>query len=323
MREGRRRFFARAAAVTAGSAAAFALPKSARADKPVPFAAKLERTRILYVVIDRPADALPEDHAPNTRGLAVAASSYDPALQVTVVTVDELMGMDAQTLDATYKPLAIYGAGSFSEWFMYGIDADWRGKLDSYMRLIRSTTIPMLAVCGSHQLVAIAFNGFSAVAHMTAGPSPVRISEELSMPTPRGLWPNPRPGEEGTYPVIAASAAETDDLVRATTRAPWAASHHKDMVVDTSGFALIYQGDDGRAPATTAGDQVPLRCRVQAMRRLDPGRILYSTQFHPEMTRFDESTMTDGGFGKAWMASFLRLARSWWDARSPDVVGGQ
>jgi GMP synthase-like glutamine amidotransferase len=235
--------------------------------------------------------------------------------RVTSLTIAELAGMDADALDATYHPLAIIGAGSFTEWHQYGVDADWKHKLDHWMEIIRTTQLPLLAICGSHQLVAAAFNGFGAVAHMTNDGDPVRISAELAASSPRGMWPNPRVGEEGTYPVVATIAGAADPLVREMPHAPMAAAHHKDMVVDTTGFTLLYRGDASRPPATSAGDQVRTRCHVQAMKKDDPRRLLYASQFHPEMAAFDESTGGDGGFGAAWVSGFLSLARKWWNER--------
>jgi hypothetical protein len=98
-----------------------------------------------------------------------------------------------------------------------------------------------------------------------------------------------------------------------------AASHHKDMVVDTSGFTILYRGDESRSPETNCGDQVKNRCTVQAMRRDDPARLLYTSQFHPEMNAFDESTRGDDGFGSAFVTAFLDLAKKWWDEREPRV----
>ncbi|MBI2389043.1 MAG: hypothetical protein HYV09_05435 [Deltaproteobacteria bacterium] len=40
--------------------------------------------------------------------------------------------------------------------------------------------------------------------------------------------------------------------------------------------------------------------------------MIDSVQFHPEMTHFDESTASDGGFGATVITSFLALARAYW-----------
>jgi GMP synthase-like glutamine amidotransferase len=281
---------------------------------PAPKIANDARSRVLFVVIDRPEDATVTDHAPNIRGLTAAVRAFDPMARITTLTIADVARIDAATLDATYRPLAIIGAGSFTEWHKYGVDAHWKHELDQWMEIVRTTSIPMLAICGSHQLVAAAFNGFGAVAHMADRGDPVRISDELAASSPRGMWPNPRVGEEGTYPIVATTAGADDPLVRQMPHAPMAAAHHKDMVVDTTGFSLLYRGDHSRAAATSAPNQTCTRCHVQAMKRDDARRLLYTSQFHPEMAAFDESTGDDGGFGAAWVSGFLDLARRWWSA---------
>jgi GMP synthase-like glutamine amidotransferase len=273
------------------------------------------RTTLLYVVIDRPEDAEIDWHSPNVNGVRRAAKLLDPSTSVRVVTIADLVDLDEAAIDARHRPLAIIGAGSFTEWFQYGLDATWRRQLDHWMGLIRTMTIPMLAFCGSHQLVGAAFNGWGAVGHMNDEGPPVRISEELALPTPRGLWPWPRVGEEGSYPLVATGAGASDPLVRGTHAAPIASLHHKDMVIDSTGFTLLYEPDGARPSATTGWAQARNRCRVQGMRRDDPGRLLYSTQFHPEISAFDESTTTDVGFGALFIAQFLVRARAWWGDR--------
>ena len=279
---------------------------------PMPKVAGQARHRVLFVVIDRPEDATLAAHTPNLRGLTAAVAAFDPTARITSLTIADLVGLDADALDAKYHPLAIVGAGSFTEWHQYAFDADWKHKLDHWMDIIRTTHVPMLAICGSHQLVAAAFNGFGAVAHMADAGEPVRITDELAASSPRGMWPNPRVGEEGTYPIAATVAGAADPLVRAMPHAPMAATHHKDMVVDTTGFTVLYRGDPSRPPASSASDQARLRCHVQAMKKDDPHRLLYASQFHPEMAAFDESTGGDGGFGIEWVSGFLALARTWW-----------
>jgi hypothetical protein len=268
-----------------------------------------ERTTILFVTIDRPEDAYPVWHQPNADGVQRAAATVDPSLAVVRTTIDELAGMDADALDAKWNPLAIFGAGSFSEWFNYGTDDAWRAKLESYMAIVRATEIPMLAVCGSHQLVSAAFNGWSAIGHMNDGGDPVTIASELALDPPAPMFPSPRVGEEGTYPIVSVADDPLMSLVGANGMG---AVHHKDMVVDTTGFILLCTGDDSRPAASSAPNQAQTRCRVHALRRDDDSRILYTTQFHPEMARFDESTQDDGGLGQTLIAAFSRQAQTWW-----------
>jgi GMP synthase-like glutamine amidotransferase len=315
---GRRPFLRALAGTLASPLASPLLMKHAIASPfdPTPNPRQPRRNHVLFVVIDRPDDAGLSDHGPNVRGLAAAVAAYDRSLRVTALTIDDLATTTAQAIDADLRPLAIIGAGSFTEWYQYGVDADWKRKLDHWMEIIRSTTVPMLAICGSHQLVAAAFNGFGAVAHMNDRGAPVRISQELSAVPPRAMWPSPRIGEEGTYPIVATPEGADDPMVRTLGRAPMAATHHKDMVVDTTGFAILYRGDESRTPATRGADQARVCCGVQAMRRVDRSRLLYTAQFHPEMAAFDESTRGDDGFGAAFVTAFLELARGFWSERS-------
>ncbi len=99
------------------------------------------RSTVRYVTIDRPQDIDLRRHNPNVAGLQASASAVDDSLAVTVVTLEQLASLDAAGLDATYRPLAIFGAGSWSEWFHYADDDAWRAKLDAYMAIIRTTTI--------------------------------------------------------------------------------------------------------------------------------------------------------------------------------------
>jgi GMP synthase-like glutamine amidotransferase len=270
------------------------------------------RTGLLYVLIDRPENAGEKDHADNLAGLARIVASLDAGVTITTVTVADLIGINAAAIDEAFRPLAVLSGGSFTEWFEYGRDPVWRQQLDGYMSFLRTTTTPLLAICGSHQLVAAAFHGFGAIAHMVDEGEPIRILDELSAKIPRGLWPDPRVGEEGTYPLRATAAGATDPLVQSISLTPMASSHHKDMVIDTRGFALLYRGDEDRLPATRAPDQARQRCVVQAMKHASPSRLLYSCQFHPEIRAFEESTRDDGGFGQQWIMGFLSLARRWW-----------
>ncbi len=318
----RRRFLA-----ALGAAAASPLVLGSRRARAAGFAssglsAQDARSLLLYVIIDRPEDAEIGWHSSNVGGVQRAARLLDPTLLVRTVTIAELLELDERAIDERHRPLAIIGAGSFTEWFQYGLDPLWKRQLDHWMALIRSMSIPMLAFCGSHQLVGAAFNGWGAVAHMNDQGPPVRISEELALPTPRGLWTWPRVGEEGTFPLLATAAGALDPIVRATSGAPMASLHHKDMVVDATGFTLLYEPDAARPAMTSGGDQATNRCRVQGMRRDDPGRLLYSTQFHPEISAFDESTTNDAGYGALFIASFLAQARAWWADRRGAIGPG-
>ena len=74
---------------------------------------------ILFITIDRPEDIDPAWHQPNVKGLQAAAAATDPSFTVERITIDDLVGMDADALDSRWQPVAIFGAGSWSEWYLY------------------------------------------------------------------------------------------------------------------------------------------------------------------------------------------------------------
>ena len=69
--------------------------------------------------------------------------------------------------------------------------------------------------------------------------------------------------------------------------------------------ALWNAGQEGHADPATAAE----RCAVQALRRDDPARLLYSLQFHPELPSGDAAVDAQGA---RLLASFLRLAARFW-----------
>jgi GMP synthase-like glutamine amidotransferase len=271
------------------------------------------RTAILYVVVDRPQDAGPDKHEGNIASLAATARTVDPAFGVVAVTIAQLAGMDSAEVDRVWRPLALFSAGTWSDWYWYGVDATWREHLDSYMALMRSTTIPLLAVCGSNELLAAAYHGFGAVAHMNDAGPPIPIAAELARRPVTSLAPNPPVGEYGTYPIAATAAGFDDPLVRATGTSGYVAQHHEQMVIDAGGFELIYTCDPFKPPEVKPDtNQARHRCRVQGVRWPGRDRLLYGVQFHPEVPEFRESTEDDGGFGARWLVAFLEAVRVWW-----------
>jgi hypothetical protein len=293
----------------------------------------LRRRTVLYITVDRPTelDTKPLGHRENMQGALIAAQQFDPDLELQRLDLAAVPA-DRNALEQEWHPFAIFGAGSFSEWFHYANGADpnpdvgpedatWTRRLDSYMALIRNLDLPMFAVCGSHQLVAAAFNQFGALAHMNNAGPPIPITAEHANVPHRNLAPTPHVGEEGTYPLAVTAAGSTDPVLsRALAGPAWGSSHHKDMVTNTERFVLLLEPDYTRAPATRIQPQANPRCQVQGMRLDDPERLLYATQFHPEIRVFTDATdVPDGEFGLRLLVEFFREVEIWWRTRSADA----
>ncbi len=84
--------------------------------------------------------------------------------------------------------------------------------------------------------------------------------------------------------------------------------HHRDMVVDTSGFQLLFVEDVARDAKTSDPHPAHHRCHVQGMKLRDPNRVLYSFQFHPELGDPSSVGANDRGFGAHVIHEFLRAA---------------
>lgn len=280
-----------------------------------------------YVTIDDRAD---EDHRLNVEGLTAAANAWGRGLRVErrwlgdmpTLTADDLPGEDV---------FALFLAGSFPEWVQARDDAAWAQLLDHLASLVRETTVPVLAVCGSHQAVARAFASWEAVGHMVAaGSAPARVSAELVLPSPDNLIPDPRLGEEGTYPLRLLEsdplfAGIDGDLVHVTET-------HCDEVLDDA-RSRLFTAIAAPAPELEAAERdrldPPARCQVQALRYDGGGRVLYTLQFHPELEAhpvFYQPEYAEllarsramGNDGMRILQNFFDIAEASWAALSGD-----
>jgi GMP synthase-like glutamine amidotransferase len=260
---------------------------------------------VLYVYFDRPEDAGEAAHAFNIQGLVNALRPSPLQVSVLPVHARSLRGRGDAELRARFSALGIFLAGSFTEWFQYGVDAEFRRTVDEIAPLLRGTQVPLLAVCGGHQLLAAAMNGFGAIVHMGTE-EPVTIASELALASPRLLAPSRRVGQEGTYPLALTAEGEADALFACLDpRDAWVSQHHKDMVVNIAGARLLATDDSARRPRTTAAHQAA--CQVQAVRW--GGRpACYGVQFHPEVGCFAEAASGDEGNGARLLRAFVSHA---------------
>ncbi len=301
-----------------------------------------ERRVVLYVTVDpfdhRDGAGELRGHKPNLARLKEAATSWRPDTIVKDIWCAHL----AEETLADPSLLALFLSGSYTDWMEAFREPEWQRMLDAYCALLRQTHVPILAVCGSHQLVAYAFGGWKAVGHMAARGAPaVSIAEEAD-----GISrvPNPRVGEVGTFlyrretgdPLFAGLAERPEDPL---IFSQW----HQDLVLlpglpaesllrpiglecaalDPTfprGPRVALQppslGETEIGPARTPSrrhvESVEECCRVQALRYDVPpaGRILYTTQFHPDLAGADSAGNRDHGI--AMLHNFFSLADAVW-----------
>ena len=99
------------------------------------------------------------------------------------------------------KPFAIFSAGSFTWWQDLNTEPDWKRAIEQYQKFIKNTSIPFFGVCGSHQLVAMAY-----------GAKVVHMINQQDATTVHPKWD---PGEKGVFPVrLVPNAPSNDELVR-------------------------------------------------------------------------------------------------------------
>lgn len=272
-------------------------------------------------------------HGPNLGRVREAAASWRADTIVSDIWCRHVSTATLEDPDL----LGLFLSGSYTDWVEARRQPAWQEQLDAVCQVIRTAHAPMLAVCGSHQLVGYAFGGWKAVSHMAAGgQAAATIAEETDGVT---RAPNPRIGEVGTFHYRRERA---DPLFAGLTDRPdeplifsqW----HYDQVVASPlppGAISLLRPDGLKCAAQNGGiaslgdvTVVPGRppvpfvhrglesdaecCRAQALRYDVPpaGRLLYTTQFHPDLAGKDSEGNADHGIGL--LHSFFGLAEAYW-----------
>lgn len=165
-------------------------------------------------------------------------------------------------LDA-FHPSAVILGGQGTPWTLYPPE-----KLDSFKKVIRELDIPVLGICGGHQLIALSYN---------CEVSPIKILD----PT--------KPGYEGCWRengfIHVSLIKEDDPLFMGLSAELTVYENHCDEVKNlSSDLILISEGTDSK---------------LQAFRH--KSKPIYGVQFHPEA--YDEAHPD----GKKVLANFTAL----------------
>jgi GMP synthase-like glutamine amidotransferase len=278
------------------------------------------RDLILYVTLDdedylRLNQPKATWHLPNVNRLNEIAQQRD--LRVEAIYMADLT--EGRLRDP--RLLALFGAGSFPEWYRQVENEYWRSQLERYADLLRTTSIPMFAVCGTHQFVTAAFQGWGAVGHiMPHDAEPVTIADELR--EGKGKIPVPRLGEVGIFAFRLPMGTARDPILEGLPACPRFVQYHRDTVLDDRhpGFCLLLEPDPETVPQFWLKDDVAHRnptfpediCRVQMLRLDSSKRLLYTTQFHPELPSGDPDVDANGA---RLLNNFFTLAERFPDTK--------
>lgn len=279
------------------------------------------RNHIWYVTID-PEDNCRPDHNRHRRNLTrLQAIAERVGIRVDPIWMPHLQ---AEMLEAE-NLLALFGSGSFSEWLEYTQNPGWAAELDRYCELLRTTHVPMLAVCGTHQLVVRAFDGWDAVGHMVPkGQVSRSIGDEIRQQ--RSLIPQPRLGEVGDFPLRVCAEHRDDPLFAGLPDVVWFVESHCDQALAgrIPSFVSLMENAQECEPLFFRPDEAASdgkfghlnphhpeeRCEVQALRLNSSERILYSLGFHPELPAWVDPTID--WQSERLLCNFFEIATEYW-----------
>jgi hypothetical protein len=260
------------------------------------------RNQVLYITIDREDLSQGDANEPNISRLRRILADAPLPLGVVPMYYTKLT---AEKL-ADPSVFMLFLAGTFPEWCELWSDTSWEQGLKSFGEMMKSTTVPTYAVCGSHQFLAAAYTGWTwqTVAHMNRAAEPVITAADekkggLRFPGPKHGGITERIGEIGGFPFTIRPELASDPILADLSGTLWFIEHHHDKVLESqrsSDFVSLlatapdepfqdtnpndFQGHPrDHRPVDSQGD----RCDVQLLKLRSDTKILYTSQFHPEL----------------------------------------
>jgi GMP synthase (glutamine-hydrolysing) len=164
-----------------------------------------------------------------------------------------------------------------------GCGADWseysEAGLAEMYRIIRAADLPILGLCGGHQLIAMAYGTPLGT---------LRLLEEGE----EDVYPSLGPGYYKEWDFTPVRVVKEDPIFAGLGEEPvFVEAHYWEVKKVPPGFELLASTDV---------------CRIQAMKQT--GRLVYGTQFHPEYYYLSEEEETLRYDGRKLLANFFRLA---------------
>ncbi len=191
-----------------------------------------------------------------------------------------------------FKPDAIVMSGTFSDFDYYNPK-----QIEAFKKFVLKTKIPILAICGSHQLVAVAFGGrLKTLDNLELGEKRTNRTVEYQYRFVKITDPSDPifAGTEDEQSGIWQDYTKEDDILRV-----WQ-NHGVQVEGVPDGFDLL---------ATS------YLCKNQMMVKNDGGQLIYTVQFHLEKSFEDWSKNptrwehpNESRDGRVLFENFLKLA---------------
>ena len=164
-----------------------------------------------------------------------------------------------------------------------GCAADWSEYSDTGLaemcRIIRVGELPILGLCGGHQLIAQAYG---------TPLGPMRRLKEGE----EDVYPDLGPGYHKEWDFTPVRVLKADPIFEGLGENPvFLEAHYWEVKEVPPGFELL-------APTDV--------CRIQAIKHTS--QLVYGTQFHPEYYYLSEAEETLHYDGREFLANFFRLA---------------
>jgi len=164
-----------------------------------------------------------------------------------------------------------------------GCTADWseysEADLAEMYHIIQAADLPILGLCGGHQLIALAYG------------TPVGLMRRLEEGE-EDVCPDLGPGYHKEWGFTPVRLLKADPIFEGLGEEPvFFQAHYWEVKEVPPGFELLASTDV---------------CRIQAIRHV--GRLVYGTQFHPEYCYFSKEEEKEYDDGRKLLANFFRMA---------------